>query len=135
MARVTVEDCEGKVENKFELVLVSADRARHLSAGAPLLVERDNDKNTVVALREIAEDQLIPSEVKEGIIHGLQRYVEVDEPEEDDLSILQAGRRASGYGTELTPESIDKASQELAREKKEKEAAEKLEAETPAEGE
>ena len=134
MARVTVEDCEDKVENKFELVLVSADRARHISAGAPLMVERDNDKNTVVALREIAEDKLIPSEVKEDIIHGLQRYVEVDEPEDDDLSILQAGRRASGEGVELTPEALDKASQDITREQKAKEAMEQLEAEGNAEG-
>jgi DNA-directed RNA polymerase subunit omega len=130
MARVTVEDCEEKVENRFELVLVAADRARRISAGAPLLVERDNDKNTVVALREIAEDALIPSEVRESIVHDLQRFVEVDEPEDDDLSILDAGRRAGGDITELTPEALDKASQELARETLEKAALEKAAAES-----
>lgn len=127
MARVTVEDCEDKVENRFELVLVAADRARQISAGAPLLVERDNDKNTVVALREIAEDLLIPADVRENIVHDLQRFVEVDEPEEDDLSILEASRRASGDGTELTPEALDKASQELTRESLEKAAMQSLE--------
>ena len=133
MARVTVEDCEDKVENRFELVLVAADRARQISAGAPLLVERDNDKNTVVALREIADEVIVPADIRESIVHDLQRFVEVDEPEEDDLSILEAGRRAGGDSTELTPEALDKASQELAREELEKAAMESLDANNTAE--
>jgi len=83
MARVTVEDCVDKVPNRFELVLVSAHRARGMSAGAALLVDRDNDKNTVVSLREIAEEKLVPSEIREDLVGSLQRKVEIDEPEED----------------------------------------------------
>ena len=83
MARVTVEDCVDKVTNRFELVLFAAHRARGMSAGAELLVERDNDKNPVVALREIADEKLVPDEVREDLIGSLQKQVDVDEPEED----------------------------------------------------
>ena len=83
MARVTVEDCVDKVTNRFELVLFAAHRARGMSAGAELLVERDNDKNPVVALREIADEKLVPDEVREDLICSLQKQVDVDEPEED----------------------------------------------------
>jgi len=81
MARVTVEDCIDKVPNRFELILLTAHRARAISAGAPITVERDNDKNPVVALREIAEQTLSPNDVEEDLIHSMQRYVDVDEPE------------------------------------------------------
>lgn len=90
MARVTVEDCVDKIPNRFELVLMSAHRARGMSAGAGLLVERDNDKNTVVALREIAEERLIPSEIREDLVGSLQSKVEIDEPEDDVISHPQA---------------------------------------------
>ncbi len=83
MARVTVEDCVDKVTNRFELVLFAAHRARGMSAGAELLVDRDNDKNPVVALREIADEKLVPDEVREDLIGSLQKQVDVDEPEED----------------------------------------------------
>ena len=83
MARVTVEDCVDKVTNRFELVLFAAHRARGMSAGVELLVERDNDKNPVVALREIADEKLVPDEVREDLIGSLQKQVDVDEPEED----------------------------------------------------
>ena len=83
MARVTVEDCVDKIPNRFDLVLLSAQRARAVSAGAPITVERDNDKNPVVALREIAETTVSPGDLKEDLIHSLQKYVEVDEPEPD----------------------------------------------------
>ncbi len=86
MARVTVEDCVDKVTNRFELVLLSSHRARGMSAGAEVLVERDNDKNPVVALREIAEEKVIPEDVKEELIGSLQKQVEIDEPEEEFLS-------------------------------------------------
>ena len=86
MARVTSEDCIDKVSNRFELVLLSAHRARGMSVGAELLVERDNDKNPVVALREIAEKKLVPDEVREDIIASLQKQVDIDEPQEDFLS-------------------------------------------------
>ena len=83
MARVTVEDCVDKVTNRFELVLFAAHRARGMSAGAELLVDRDNDKNPVVALREIADEKLVPDEVREDLIGSLQKQVDVDEPEDD----------------------------------------------------
>ena len=81
MARVTVEDCIDKVDNRFELVLLAGHRARQISQGAPITVPRDNDKNPVVALREIAEETLSPDDLKEDLIHSLQKHVEVDEPE------------------------------------------------------
>ena len=83
MARVTVEDCVDKVTNRFELVLFAAHRARGMSAGAGLLVERDNDKNPVVALREIADEKLVPDEVREDLIGSLQKQVDVDELEDE----------------------------------------------------
>lgn len=81
MARVTVEDCVDKVENRFELVLLASHRARLISSGAPLTIDRDRDKNPVVALREIADETISPDDLKEQLIHSLQKYVEVDEPE------------------------------------------------------
>ncbi len=81
MARVTVEDCVDKVENRFELVLLASHRARMISSGSPIEVERDRDKNPVVALREIADEQMQPDDLKEELIHSLQKRVEVDEPE------------------------------------------------------
>jgi DNA-directed RNA polymerase subunit omega len=81
MARVTVEDCVDKVENRFDLVLLASHRARAVSSGAQIYVARDNDKNPVVALREIADSKLAPDDLKEDLIHALQKHVEVDEPE------------------------------------------------------
>jgi DNA-directed RNA polymerase subunit omega len=81
MARVTVEDCIDKVENRFDLVLLASHRARAVSSGAQIHVARDNDKNPVVALREIADSKLSPDDLKEDLIHALQKHVEVDEPE------------------------------------------------------
>jgi DNA-directed RNA polymerase subunit omega len=88
MARVTVEDCVLKVPNRFELVMLAAKRARGVAAGAPLTVERDHDKNPVVALREIADATIDKDDLKQALINGLQKEVEVDEPEEEDLSEL-----------------------------------------------
>jgi DNA-directed RNA polymerase subunit omega len=82
MARVTVEDCVDKVPNRFDLVLYAGFRARQLSGGADPQIERDRDKNPVVALREIAAKLLKPDEVKEDYIKSLQKHAEVDEPEE-----------------------------------------------------
>lgn len=113
MARVTVEDCVTKISNRFDLVLVSAQRARQLSSGTLPLLERDNDKNPVIALREIAEEKVSPEEIRESLIYGMQRHVEVDEPEEDDLSLLAVGRKAAEEGGELTPEALERASAEL----------------------
>jgi DNA-directed RNA polymerase subunit omega len=82
MARVTVEDCVDKVTNRFELVLLAAHRARAITAGGALTVDRDNDKNPVVSLREIAAGSQKPDVLKEEFIHSLQRHVERDEPEQ-----------------------------------------------------
>ena len=94
MARVTVEDCIDKVDNRFELVLLASHRARLISQGAGITVDRDNDKNPVVALREIADEMLSPDDLKEDLIHSLQKHVEVDEPEHEPLSA--SGSAASG---------------------------------------
>ena len=98
MARVTVEDCVDKISNRFELVLLAAHRARAISGGSAMTVEADNDKNPVVALREIA-DQTIPAEdMKEGLIHSLQKNVEVDEPEAGAAPTLTVERRGPILG-------------------------------------
>ncbi|MEM6489918.1 MAG: DNA-directed RNA polymerase subunit omega [Pseudomonadota bacterium] len=91
MARVTVEDCVDKVENRFDLVMLAAHRARSISSGAEILVERENDKNPVVALREIADRRVVPDELTEEAIESYQRHIEVDEPEEDNMALLMGG--------------------------------------------
>ena len=88
MARVTVEDCVTRVPNRFELVLLSAHRARAVAAGEALTVDRDNDKNAVVALREIAVQSVDQDDLRESLLRGMQRHVETDEPEEDEMSLL-----------------------------------------------
>ena len=110
MARVTVEDCIEKIPNRFDLVMVAARRSRDVSSGAEINIERDNDKNPVVALREIAEEMIPVDEISESLIHSLQQHVEVDEPEEDiddieigsadlidDLSGNSGQRQAGGF--------------------------------------
>ena len=89
MARVTVEDCIDKLPNRFELVLLAAHRARLISQGAPITVERDNDKNPVVALREIADETIVPEALREEYIHSMQKHVEVDEPEATEVPLIQ----------------------------------------------
>jgi DNA-directed RNA polymerase subunit omega len=91
MARVTVEDCIDKVENRFDLVLLASHRARMIAGGAQLTIDRDRDKNPVVALREIADTRLAPDDLKEDLIHSMQKYVEVDEPEADTVPLLGSG--------------------------------------------
>jgi len=88
MARVTVEDCIEKVPNRFELVMLAAQRARNMSAGAELTVERDNDKNPVVALREIADETIDLKEIENALVQGLQKHVERDEPDEEDMELI-----------------------------------------------
>ena len=101
MARVTVEDCIDKVDNRFELVLLAGHRARQISQGAQITVPRDNDKNPVVALREIADETLSPDDLKEDLIHSLQKHVEVDEPESDGQELTdQSGAAASADADE-----------------------------------
>jgi DNA-directed RNA polymerase subunit omega len=100
MARVTVEDCIDKVENRFELVLLAAHRARMVSSGAQITIDRDNDKNPVVALREIAERTISPGDLKEDLIHSLQKYVEVDEPEPETMPLI-AGAPGSAEADDM----------------------------------
>ena len=82
MARVTVEDCVVRVPNRFELVLIASQRAREITSGAPLSLDRDDDKNPVVALREIADDTIQLAHLKESLVRGMQKHIEIDEPEE-----------------------------------------------------
>ena len=95
MARVTVEDCIDKIPNRYELLMIAAQRAKDIEAGAPLTVDRDNDKNSVVALREIAEETVSIEELQRSLVMGLQKYVEVAEPEEEELEIMAAERELS----------------------------------------
>ena len=88
MARVTVEDCVEKIPNRYELLLVAAQRAKDIASGSPINLDRDNDKNSVVALREIAESKVNIEDLQRSLVMGLQKYVEVEEPEEEELEIL-----------------------------------------------
>ena len=107
MARVTVEDCIDKVENRFELVLLASHRARMVSSGSQITVDRDNDKNPVVALREIADQTISPGDLKEDLIHSLQKYVEVDEPEPEAVPLIAgAGGNVEADDTEITADRM-----------------------------
>jgi DNA-directed RNA polymerase subunit omega len=88
MARVTVEDCIDKVENRFDLVLLASHRARMISSGSSITIDRDNDKNPVVALREVADETVSPEDLMEDLIHSLQKYTEVDEPEPEAVPMI-----------------------------------------------
>ncbi|WP_170005146.1 DNA-directed RNA polymerase subunit omega [Pseudopontixanthobacter vadosimaris] len=94
MARVTVEDCVDKIPNRFDLVLLAAQRAREISGGSELTVDRDRDKNPVVALREIAEQTVKPKELNESVIAGLQRILPDDEDEADEIGSLSQSAEA-----------------------------------------
>ncbi|MBC8791441.1 MAG: DNA-directed RNA polymerase subunit omega [Alphaproteobacteria bacterium] len=107
MARVTVEDCVVKVPNRFELVMLAAQRAREISAGSPLTVEKDNDKNPVVALREIADDSLALDNLRQSLIQGLQRQVESEEPEDDAMELLAADRDVAGVPEDAAMDGIE----------------------------
>jgi DNA-directed RNA polymerase subunit omega len=107
MARVTVEDCIDKVANRFELVLLSAHRARMVAQGAPLTVDRDKDKNPVVALREIAEEAINKDDLRENYIHSMQKQVEVDEPETSEAPLMIA----SGDAPAAAPAAAEDAAE------------------------
>ena len=94
MARVTVEDCVDKIPNRFDLVLLAAQRAREISGGAELTIERDRDKNPVVALREIAETTVRPKELHEAVVVGLQKILPEDEDEADEIGSLSQSAEA-----------------------------------------
>lgn len=107
MARVTVEDCIDKVDNRFELVLLASHRARLISQGAPITIDRDNDKNPVVALREIADEMLSPGDLKEDLIHSLQKHVEIDEPEPDASLASSEAQSETSDEDDLQPETVN----------------------------
>ena len=108
---MTVEDCIDKVDNRFELVLLASHRARMISSGAQLTIDRDNDKNPVVALREIADQTVQPDDLKEDLIHSLQKYVEVDEPEPEVVPMI-ASADSPGSSGETGEVSYDRMSEE-----------------------
>lgn len=115
MARVTVEDCVLRIPNRFDLVMVAAQRARELAGGAPLSLDRDNDKNPVVALREIAEDTVSIDVLQNSLIKGHQRHVDQDEPEEEIVELMagehdwvrESDDEAGGLGEEMTGDELD----------------------------
>ena len=110
MARVTVEDCVDKVPNRFDLVMLAAHRARTISTGAPLTVDRDNDKNPVVALREIADETIPVEDLREDAIEALQRQIEVDEPEDDQMArLMGAETDDKPAGDDLSEEALLRA--------------------------
>src|SRR3989338_11164705 len=96
MARVTVEDCIRQVQNRFDLVMLASQRARQISAGSPLTVDRDNDKNPVVALREIALTTVSLEDLQENLIQGLQKHIPGEEPEEDLVELLSEEQAYAG---------------------------------------
>ena len=106
MARVTVEDCVDKVPNRFELVMLAAHRAREISSGAAITVERDKDKNPVVALREIAEETQSAEELRERMIESHQTEIEVDEPEEDQMALLMGGEADKPADDDMSEERL-----------------------------
>ena len=109
MARVTVEDCVDKVPNRFDLVMLAAHRAREIATGAPLSIDRDNDKNPVVALREIAEETQNSAELRERMIEANQTQIEVDEPEEDAMALLMGAEHDKPVDDDLSEEKLLRA--------------------------
>lgn len=106
MARVTVEDCIDKIPNRYDLVLISAQRARDISSGSPIQVERDNDKNSVVALREIAENKVSIEDLQKSLVLGLQKYVQVEEPEDEEVEILAAEKELGDLDEQFSSDMI-----------------------------
>ncbi len=106
MARVTVEDCVDKIPNRYDLVLVAAQRAKDIASGSSIGVDRDNDKDSVVALREIAENHTDIEELQKSLVMGLQKHVEVEEPEEEELEILAAQKELAGLDAQFDGDLI-----------------------------
>lgn len=121
MARVTVEDCVEKVPNRFELVMVAAQRSREISAGAEPRLERDNDKNPVVALREIADEKVSPEELHNSLVQSLQRHVEVDEPEEDGFDAMASNPEFAGIAGQMSEQMAAAAGMSVEGEEEEEE--------------
>lgn len=109
MARVTVEDCVDKVPNRFELVMLASHRAREIASGSQITVDRDNDKNPVVSLREIAEETQLADDLRERMIESNQTQIEVDEPEEDAMALLMGGEADKPEDDDLSEEKLLRA--------------------------
>mgnify|MGYP001796477778 CR=1 FL=1 len=109
MARVTVEDCVDKVPNRFELVMLAAPRAREISSGAAITVDRDNDKNPVVSLREIADETQSANELRERLIEANQTQIEVDEPDEDAMALLMGAEADKPADDDMSEEKLLRA--------------------------
>ena len=109
MARVTVEDCVDKVPNRFDLVMLAAHRAREIASGSPVTVDRDNDKNPVVSLREIAEETHMANDLLERLIESNQTQIEIDEPEEDSMAMLMGGEPDKPAEDDLNDEKLLRA--------------------------
>ncbi len=109
MARVTVEDCVDKVPNRFDLVMLAAHRAREIAAGGELTVDRDNDKNPVVALREIADETQSVEDLRERMIESQQTQIEVDEPEEDAMALLMGAEADTPAEDDMSEEKLLRA--------------------------
>jgi DNA-directed RNA polymerase subunit omega len=126
MARVTVEDCVEKIPNRFELVMLAANRARAISNGSTLTVDRDNDKNPVVALREIADETVDLEGQRDQVIRSMQKYVEPDEPEEDDSAMMALS--SEWIGGEEAPKAAEASDEEAtAEEGSDEDAADDME--------
>ena len=109
MARVTVEDCVDKVPNRFELVMLAAHRAREIQSGSPITIDRDNDKNPVVALREIADEAQQAEVLRERMIESYQTQIEVDEPEDDQMALLMGGEMDRPMVDDMSEEKLLRA--------------------------
>lgn len=106
MARVTVEDCIDKIPNRYDLVLVAAQRAKDISSGSPIQVDRDNDKNSVVALREISENRVSIEDLQRSLVMGQQKYVEVEEPEDEEIEIISAEKELAALEAQFSSDMI-----------------------------
>lgn len=109
MARVTVEDVVDKVPNRFEIVMLASHRAREIASGAPITIDRDNDKNPVVALRELADETQGADDVRERMIASHQTQIEVDEPEEDAMALLMGAEADKPADDDLSEEKLLRA--------------------------
>ena len=117
MARVTVEDCVDKITSRFDLVLLAAHRSREMAEGAEILVDRDNDKNPIVALREIAEEKLVPKDLEEAKVFSLQTQVDVDEADEDYIPLVQDNTKPqANVSDEGTTEEVEVVEERMSEE-------------------
>ena len=116
MARVTVEDCVDKITSRFDLVLLAAHRSREMAEGSEILVDRDNDKNPIVALREIAEEKLVPEELEESKVFSLQTQVDVDEADEDYIPLVQDNSKPQISASDDVVEDVEVVEERMSEE-------------------